>query len=107
MLVFSGWGILGVLIPAFALATFEGIASAYDAQWAIPAGFAGILVGSVCVWFVGRKMNGAPPRELIDEYGNRVAYAREHRLMRIKMEYWAFIAPVLLTIGLIASIGSK
>lgn len=49
-----------------------------------------LVLSAVAVWFAGRKLNGKPGRELLDEKtGQRVLLKSTHSLFFINFEYWA------------------
>lgn len=97
MVIWSGWGILVVLIPFLALAALQlGADSLVGAGtyrqhngWLAPV----VLVASaLAIWLLGRRLNGQSGRVLIDEAtGERVIMRPRHSLFWIRMEYWAAV----------------
>lgn len=62
--------------------------------------FFGILV-SLPIWFYGKKWN-SERRILIDKAtGQEITTTNQHTAFGIPMQYWAFIFPALLLLGLI------
>lgn len=107
MLIWRGWGIL--VLPIVMLC---GIASILVQDLVLPRSelatlaclAAGLLLSAWLVWWSGRKLNGAPGRELIDaQTGERIQLRRRHDLFFIRMEYWA--VPLLVAAVLIVALG--
>jgi hypothetical protein len=111
MIIWQGWGILTVLIlvagPALGFGLL-GLALGPKPP-ALAFGLASIavvLLAGAANWWLGRRLNGAPGRELIDaRTGEHVVLKRRHALFWIPMQYWsalsllaaAFMAFALLT----------
>jgi hypothetical protein len=54
------------------------------------------------VWWLGRKLNSAPNRELVDpKTGQRVLLRNDHSLFWIPMQWWAI--PIVLLAGVIVA----
>ncbi|MDQ1078507.1 hypothetical protein [Pseudoroseomonas cervicalis] len=108
MLIWRGWGIL--VLPIVLLGGIAAIAvqdlvlpRSTTATLACMAG--GLLLSAWLVWWSGRKLNGAPGRELIDaQTGERIRLRPRHDLFFIRMEYWA--VPLLLAALAIVVLGA-
>ncbi|WBV42209.1 hypothetical protein [Pseudoroseomonas cervicalis] len=107
MLIWRGWGIL--VVPIVLLAGIAAIAvqdlvlpRSQLATLACMAG--GLALAAWLVWWSGRKLNGAPVRNLVDvQTGERIRLRPRHDLFFIRMEYWA--VPLLLMAALILVLG--
>lgn len=114
MIIWRGWGILAALIPAAVfilfVAVFGLLAAVFGAKGAAVAnspymGLLMVLVPGACsaalVWWLGRKLNSGPTRELVDpKTGQRVVLRKEHSLFWIPMQWWAIpIALIVLLVG--------
>ena len=64
MIVYKGWGVLGILLPLLGVGLMCGIASLFNPSNAVYLKFAliGVVVGSVGTWFVGQWLNQKRPR---------------------------------------------
>ena len=102
MIIWKGWGILALLIPAVFVgggdAVLEQImAAAYNA----PVVQSLLLLASAAaVWVAGRKLNNAPVRHLIDSETGEIADIKPaHSLFWIPMQWfavlWALVPVVL------------
>ena len=93
--VWSGWGILVLpVVGGTALAVGGPIGAVLNATGhgglMFLAFSAGLLAAAAANWFVGRRLNSRPGRELLDpRTGERVVLRRVHRLFWIRMEYWS------------------
>jgi hypothetical protein len=58
---------------------------------------ASLWITGVACWFLGRYLNGKPPRIVKDKAGHEVTIKPNHHLMFIKMEYWG---PIFFVIGI-------
>ena len=57
----------------------------------------GLVVAGIIVWFLGKKLNGAPEKVLIDqETGTAYKMGTRHSLFFIPMQFWG---PILIAIG--------
>lgn len=109
MIIWRGWGILAALIPAAFFILFAvvfGVGAKGTAVANSPyMGLFMVLVPGVCsaalVWWLGRKLNSAPARELVDpKTGQRVVLRNDHSLFWIPMQWWAIpIALIVLLVG--------
>ncbi|WP_375465363.1 hypothetical protein [uncultured Methylobacterium sp.] len=95
LLIWSGWGILVlpvVMGTAIAVGALGGLAlrALNHPELTFLAVSLGLFAAAAANWLVGRRLNGTPPRELIDPTTNqRVLLHRLHRLFWIRMEYWS------------------
>ena len=97
MVVWSGWGILVVLIPVAGLVTLQAGADALfgattyrqHSGWLLPSV---LLASALAVWLLGRRLNGRPGRALTDNAtGEQVVLRPRHSLFFVRMEYWAAV----------------
>ncbi|ONG51801.1 hypothetical protein BKE38_15660 [Pseudoroseomonas deserti] len=98
MIIWQGWGILTVLIlggvPAAGMAALFAVLGPKPA----PLTFSivvmlMVLLGGLANWWVGRRLNGGPGRELIDaRTGQRVILRPRHSLFWIPMQYWSVLS---------------
>ncbi|MGF1571303.1 MAG: hypothetical protein ACFCVD_25045 [Nodosilinea sp.] len=96
-IIWSGWGILAIIIPAIAVVLIELLAKfvfgegadQQNNEWLLALG---LLIASPIVWLVGHRLNRAPPRQLVDQTtGETVTLRKRHAMFFIKLEYWAFV----------------
>jgi len=90
MVVWRGWGILTVAIAVAALAAVAMTAGPVDA-WTVRAKIAAVLmVGAAMNLWVGRRLNTAPARVLIDKAAvRRIVVRPRHDLFFVPMEWWS------------------
>lgn len=96
-IVWRGWGAMALpILAGTATAVFlilSVLTGALGIQSKLVAGFAlalAMLVAAAANWRIGKRLNGKPPRELIDaKTGQRVLLQSRHDLFWIKMEYWS------------------
>lgn len=95
MIIWSGWGILSVLIAvvvgggvtAVLMPVFVGLGLDRLSGLAVVVG---LLAAAAANWMVGRHLNSRPGQELIDKAtGQTVVLRRRHSLFFIKMEWWS------------------
>ena len=102
MIIWARWGILGLLIPCFAIIIAQAIVvpiadpeSPIALKRAKDIGFAiGAVTAGVALWFLGRWMNRTESHMLIDpQTGQHVELATGggHTLFFIPLQFWAFI----------------
>ncbi|RZF64933.1 hypothetical protein EWE75_08720 [Sphingomonas populi] len=94
-IVWSGLGFLSILIVGFVSIVVGVIldlvfgALGYP-QLIVLAADIGLLAGAAANWYVGKRLNSVPPRELLDtQTGQRVLLTRRHKLFWIEMQYWS------------------
>jgi hypothetical protein len=106
-IVWSGWGALTILIVGVVSIVVGVVFDLVFAALGYPklivfAGSIGLLAGAAANWYVGKRLNSKPGRELVDPAtGERVVLTRRHKLFWIQMEYWS-IPVALLGIGFMA-----
>lgn len=104
MIIWRGWGILAALIPAaffilFAVVFGIGAKGTFLASPTLMIPASGVC-SAVVVWWLGRKLNSASTRELVDpKTGQRVLLRNDHSLFWIPMQWWAI--PIVLLAGVI------
>src|SRR6266568_3528037 len=54
-------------------------------------------IAGIACWFLGKYLNGQPPKTVKDKTGREVKVKPNHHLMFIKMEYWG---PIYFVIGM-------
>lgn len=102
MVVWTGFGFLAGLIPVvvFALTALVMDRGNHTTVDAVIAS----LVSAGLVWWIGRKLNTAPGRVLVDPQTNeRLVLRRRHSMFWIPMEWWS-IACLLVGAGVIVSL---
>lgn len=108
LLIWSGWGILVlpvVLGTALLVGASGGLAlrALGHPELTFLAVSLGLLAAAAANWFVGRNLNGTPPRELLDPATNqRVLLHRVHKLFWIRMEYWSVPVALAALVPLLA-----
>jgi len=108
LLIWSGWGIL--VVPTVAgtafvvsLAIHALLTSLGHPDLTFLGVSAGLLAAAAANWFVGRRLNGTPPRELVDPHTQqRFMFQRLHKLFWIRMEYWSIPVLILAFVPLLA-----
>ena len=111
-IVWHGWGFLTIVIVAAVAVLVGAVLQAIFAatgypQLAFLATSIGLLCAAAANWFVGKRLNGAPPRELVDaRTGQRVLLARRHKLFWIRMEYWSVPVALAALLPLLALTGT-
>ena len=93
MIIWNGWGLLALFIPA--IGTFLGM-SISDALYGTnqhPTVIAGMLfLSAVAVWLLGTKVNSAPERVLVDaQTGEEVRLKKQNSLFWIPMQWFAVV----------------
>jgi len=107
MVVWTGYGLLTVLIAFVLGAVGEGVVQ--PALRGVAAGFPsgtglaiGLVVAAVVNWLVGTLLNRHPGREPIDpRTGQPVVLRQRHTLLFIPMQFWSV---VLLVAGIVCII---
>ncbi|WP_419899351.1 hypothetical protein [Roseomonas sp. USHLN139] len=114
MIIWQGWGILTLLIlggvPALGVALLGAAMGSRPAPLPFTlATLALVLLGGALNWWVGRRLNGGPGRELIDaRTGQRVLLRPRHALFWIPMQYWSvlsLLAALFLGVSLASQLG--
>ncbi|MFC0406761.1 hypothetical protein [Roseomonas elaeocarpi] len=104
MVIWSGWGILTVVIVALVGGSVTAILANLAGPGSSAAGYAlavGLLVSAVVNWFVGQRLNAAPGRELVDPAtGQRVTLRRRHSLFFVPMQWWSVPLVVVASVAL-------
>jgi hypothetical protein len=91
MVVWRGWGILTVAIAIGALIAVELTTTGPADAWSFRARVAtALLVGAAMNLWLGRRLNNAPARILIDtRAARRIVLRPRHDLFFVPMEYWS------------------
>lgn len=86
MIIWSGRGVLSVLVLILSFAIFASV---------FPKGYSDIvfvlsfLIAALFSWYMGKKWNSAETKTLIDkETGQEVILKPNHSLFWIPMQYW-------------------
>lgn len=67
----------------------------------------GLFAAAAVNWIVGKRLNGAPGRELVDPAtGERVVLKRRNTLFWIRMEYWSIPVALFALVPLLALPGA-
>ena len=103
MIIWRGWGVLTIAIVVLVGGLVTAISFNLLKETGRFVGLAftaGLVAAALVNWFVGRRLNSAPGRELMDPAtGQRVVLRRSHDLFFVPMEWWS----VLLLIGALIS----
>jgi hypothetical protein len=94
MIIWKGWGILVLLIPAVLVAGGDAVLQdVMGENYNSPVMKALLLlVSAAAVWVAGRKLNSAPVKNLIDpETGEVVGIKPVHSLFWIPMQWYAVL----------------
>ena len=106
MIIWSGWGILSAIIAAAGLLGSVLIDPPL-ARAGIPTPTGVVLVWVVAAgfnWWLGKRLNGRPGRELADpRTGERVILRSRHTLFWIPMQYYSVLMVLL---GALAVVGA-
>jgi hypothetical protein len=96
MIVWQGWGFLGLLIPVVLAAVMQILIDGllgkgyYGAHSWISA--AVVAVAAAIVWWTGSKLAKRAGRELLDpETGEKVLFKQAHTLFWIPLQYFGFV----------------
>ena len=95
LIVWSGWGALTIVIVGVVAIVVGALLQMIFVALGVPqlaflAFSAGLFAAAAANWFVGKRLNGKPARELLDPAtGERVLLTRRHSLFWIRMEYWS------------------
>lgn len=90
MIVWQGLGFLAVLIPVIVLLLADallgkGFMQEYGNEMAA-------LVSAALVWFIGKKLNDAPGRELVDPKTNeKILLKQRHTIFWVPMQWFAVL----------------
>ncbi|SDN11927.1 hypothetical protein [Allokutzneria albata] len=89
MIVWTGWGILTILIAAIGGAGGSGIGVALGgpSDSANLGTVIGLLLAGVAIWFVGERLN-RPVQGFDQATGQPVLYRNRHRLFWVPMQYF-------------------
>lgn len=107
-IVWSGWGALTILIVMVVAIVVGAIlqlifnAIGYP-QLAFLAFSVGLFSAAAANWFIGKRLNNTPGRELVDpKTGQRVLLTRRHKLFWIEMQYWSIPVAIAALFPLLA-----
>lgn len=93
MIVWSGRGILSVLVLVVSFVLFTSILPQELGDYGIVVGF---FATGAFSWFMGKKWNEADGRTMIDKAsGQEVHLTPNHSLFWIKMQYWGPVFGIL------------
>lgn len=94
MLFWKGKGILAIFIPVAVFIVLGLIGSLFGVDFSNskPLVSIALIASSLSTWFLGRKLNGAKPRILIDQETNEQVLLKEnHTFWFINLEYWSVV----------------
>lgn len=101
-IIWSGWGfltipIVGVVsIVVGVIANLAFAATGSPPQSIVMAADLGLFAGAAANWYIGKRLNNVPGRELLDPAtGERILLTRRHKLFWIQMQYWSIPVAVL------------
>ncbi|WP_137401385.1 hypothetical protein [Echinicola rosea] len=96
MIIWSGRGILSILVLLISLVLFISVLGQHYFHYAISLAFFGTGVFS---WVMGRKWNSGEGKILVDQKtGQEFLVKPNHSIFWIKMQYWG---PVFIILGLL------
>ena len=106
VIIWRGWGILTIpiviLIGGPVVAILNNLLAG-TGRYAGLALTAGLLAAAAVNWFVGRRLNRTPARELLDPVtGERVVIRRSHDLFFVPMQWWSVILVAAALVSLFA-----
>ncbi|GAA3999846.1 hypothetical protein GCM10022247_20210 [Allokutzneria multivorans] len=89
MIVWTGWGILALLIAALGGGGGSGIGVALGGPSDSPnlGTVIGLALAAVAIWFVGERLN-RPVQGFDQNTGQPVLYRNRHRLFWVPMQYF-------------------
>lgn len=89
MIIWTGRGILSVLVLVLIILVFSQILPNDYEDFAVILGF---LSAGIFSWYFGKKWNNEHSKMLIDkETGKEIELKPNHSLFWIKMQYWGVI----------------
>lgn len=96
MVIWSGLGILVILIPVLTALVMQSVTEALLGPGAYRQNpwltSLGLLASALAVWLLGRRLNGRSARVLVDQAtGEQVTLRPRHSLFFVRMEYWAVV----------------
>ncbi|PCI53195.1 MAG: hypothetical protein COB34_08570 [Methylophilaceae bacterium] len=99
MIVWQGLGFLVMLIPIIFLGVIGATADMHHMTYSIETA---LMLSAITLWFLGKKLNGAPGKILIDpETNEEVVFKNKHTFFWIPMEWFA-IAMAITVIFLVS-----
>lgn len=108
LFIWSGWGILvipmvvGTAVVVGAIGGLALRAVGHPELTFLAISF-GLFAAAAVNWLVGWRLNGTPPRELIDPATNeRVLLRRRHALFWVPMQYWSVPVALAALVPLLA-----
>jgi hypothetical protein len=99
ILIWRGWGIVvvGIALAWTCVAIVVGEVIHADRAGSTASAALCLIPAGVMTWFVGRRMNRATTRLLIDPVtGGEVRVRREHSLFFLRVEWWG---PIMVVVG--------
>lgn len=98
------WSGLGFLVVPIVFVTSMAVTLLLErllgaighSEWLTAAIALGIFSGAAANWFIGRKLNSKPPRELVDpKTQETVLLYKRHKFFWVPMQYWSFPVAVI------------
>ncbi len=108
MIIWSGWGILTLLIlggvPILGIGILDQVLHLSPERGELPwTVIVTLTLAAALNWWLGKRLNSDPGRELVDAAtGQRIILRRRHALFWIPMQYWS-VLPLLLAVLLTAA----
>ncbi|MDP1509395.1 hypothetical protein L8C07_00855 [Paenibacillus sp. CMAA1739] len=106
MIIWKGFGILNVIIPAILFFIVGSLVSALgldSIDSRLPMAFV-FIVSGVIIWHLGKALNADSNKVLVDmETGQHYRMGTQHSLFYIPMHYWG---PAGLVIGFVLIVAS-
>lgn len=107
MIIWKGYGILNIVIPAILVFAVSSLLSAFGLESIddrLPMAFV-FIVSGVIIWYLGKALNAKSNRVYVDEEtGERFRAGTGHSLFFIPMHYWGPIGLVAGFVLIVASI---
>ena len=101
ILIWRGWGIVvvGIALAWTCVAIVLGEAIHADRAAGTAIAALCLIPAGVMTWFVGRRMNRAATRTLIElATGREVVVRRDHSLFFLRVEWWG---PIMVVVGVV------
>ena len=94
MVIWKGWGILALIVPVVIMLASQWLSGMLGVSDLSHPGVVALVcfVSAIVVWFVGKKLNGAPEKILLDaESGEEVRIKPQHSLFWIPMQWFSLV----------------
>lgn len=90
MVIWKGWGILGLIIPFLVLVLINSMElNDSIASW---INFVGLILSGIAVWSIGKRLNSRKDEVFTSEKtGAQFKLGNQHTLFFIPLQYWAIV----------------